>query len=933
MSDPTFSQYSYRFRDDTYGESTDNGWLAAVDTSYSGVSLDTTYRVRFVIWETNSKNGTNTRWRLEFRHVEGDNAWEPCTTTADAVRPAASSNLTEDGDATNLSAAMNNPGTGTYLTTNLGIDDTDGTTGNLTTFAKDDFHHVEFAFQIRSAVVSAGDQVDFRIVETDGDYTVTSYPATAANLVVSSTPAAQSLTAPVISGGATTVTPSMSVGAVSLTAPIVVGGATTVTPILYPGVVSLTAPVTSGAATTVTPTMEGGPTAIDAPIVSGAATVVAPSLTGGPASITAPIVVGGATVVTPTMELSGGPQSLTAPVVVGGATTVAPSMAVGAVSLTAPIVVGGATTVTPELLIPQVHWEMDEGSGTQITDLYNSIVATRVGTEKWVDGKIGSDAIHVSTASDGHYEAAIERALKPTTEFTLTLWFQSKSNPGSIATIAGVKYDAGQHAFGIFHPGTLVAIAAHVNTTSGAANTGNTAAVDLDKWYFAVLRWKSGTSVNLRVYREDGTTHGNVSGLTRTGTVLFHASDFPFVIGGNGITTSKVNDYIDDVRLYHRRLSDAEVEALIPPMMDAPIVVGGATVVTPSMSVGAVSLDAPIVVGGATVVTPSLVGGATSLDAPLVTGGATTVTPSMTGGAASLDAPLVVGGATVVTPTMSLGGSPQSLTAPVVVGGATTVTPSLVGGATSLDAPIVVGGATVVTPTMSLSGAPQSLTAPVVVGGATVVAPSLVGGATSLNAPLVVAGATVVTPSMEAGLVMTAPIVVGGATTVTPSLVGGATSLDAPIVTGGATVVTPSMTVGAVVLDAPLVVAGATVVTPSMEAGLVMTAPIVVGGASVVTPSLGAGAVALTAPIVVAGATVVTPTMTAPGAAQSLTAPLVVAGATVVQPWMLLSTEIVYTEFTVLDQCITGFVAIEEPADFTALDECEATFEALEENE
>jgi hypothetical protein len=296
VSDPTFSQYSYRFRDDTYGESTDNGWLAAVDTSYSGVSLDTTYRVRFVIWETNSKNGVNTRWRLEFRHVEGDNAWEPCTTTADAVRPAASTNLTEDGDATNLSAAMNNPGTGTYITTNLGIDDTDGTTGNLTSFTKDDFHHVEFAFQIRSAVVSGGDQVDFRIVETDGDYTVTSYPGTHANLVVDST---QTVSAPVVTANALVVAASISVGPVSIQAPIVTANASVVTASIAAGPVAIQAPVVTANALVVTAdlTQTAAAQEIDAPIVTGVASVVTPSLSVGPVAVTAPVVEANASVI------------------------------------------------------------------------------------------------------------------------------------------------------------------------------------------------------------------------------------------------------------------------------------------------------------------------------------------------------------------------------------------------------------------------------------------------------------------------------------------------------------------------------------------------------------------------------------------------------------------------------------------------------------
>ena len=114
---------------------------------------------------------------------------------------------------------------------------------------------------------------------------------------------------------------------------------------------------------------------------------------------------------------------------------------------------------------------------------------------------------------------------------------------------------------------------------------------------------------------------------------------------------------------------------------------------------------------------------------------------------------------------------------------------------------------------------------------------------------------------------------------------------------------------------------------------MAVVGPLVTAVAEVVTPTITVGPVAVQAPVVTANALVVEASIALGALAQSVQAPIVTTQAEAGQASLLLSTDIVYVEFTVLDQSLTDFIALPEPADFTALDECEAAFEALEEDE
>jgi hypothetical protein len=554
-------------------------------------------------------------------------------------------------------------------------------------------------------------------------------------------------------------------------------------------------------------------------------------------------------------------------VVTANASVVTASIAAGPVSVQAPVIEANASIVTPDLVISPLWYTMDEGTGDTIDAEYHSATGAGVGTEKWVSGRRGGSAIHVSTASDGHYEIAstLDPAIRPRFAITVAVWVQIKAAPGSIATIAGIKYDAGQHSYGFFHPGTSAGFAFQLKTTTGSSNTGNTPAADFDKWYFATYRWETGSGGSIWVFNDDGTTFSKFGSASASGEIDYHASDFPLVVGGNGITANKVNDYLDDLRIYNRYLSDAELKALIDLYMDPPIVTANALVVEASIT-QAQSIQAPIVTAEALVVTPSLSVGPVAVQAPVVTANASVVTASISAGPVAVQAPVVTANASVVTASISLDGAPQSVDAPVVTANASVVTASISVGAVAITAPVVLVQAEVVEASISAPGAPQSITAPVVLAQAEVVEASISAGPVAIDAPVISATAGVVTPSLTVGAV---------------AVVG-------PLVTAVAEVITPTITVGPVAVQAPVVTANALVVEASIALGAL---------------------------------------------AQSVQAPIVTTQAEAGQASLLLSTDIVYVEFTVLDQSLTDFIALPEPADFTALDECEAAFEALEEDE
>lgn len=130
---------------------------------------------------------------------------------------------------------------------------------------------------------------------------------------------------------------------------------------------------------------------------------------------------------------------------------------------------------------------------------------------------------------------------------TVSLWFKASDLSGSKRIFSDNCFE-----WGIYHGGTTVGAYAYTGFTGGTVATG--------KWYQATLvhdHPNGLTGTTLRLYI-DGALKGS-STWTFTAENGYN-NDVPFWIGADGCTAGTYfNGYIDDVRIYTKALTAAEV--------------------------------------------------------------------------------------------------------------------------------------------------------------------------------------------------------------------------------------------------------------------------------------------------------------------------------------------------------------------------------------
>tara|TARA_B100002019_G_scaffold274328_1_gene271166 strand:- start:2374 stop:3045 length:672 start_codon:yes stop_codon:yes gene_type:complete len=188
-------------------------------------------------------------------------------------------------------------------------------------------------------------------------------------------------------------------------------------------------------------------------------------------------------------------------------------------------------------------WKFDEGSGTVAYDSSgNGHHGNLTNGPTWTVGQIGG-ALSFDGVND---HVRIGNVLNNITDLSFSLWFK----PASIPTHHGYMVFK-QHTYAL----TLASSGGvHLNFGNGSdwgnVNLG-TSALELNKWYNVTATRESGVmkafiDINLLANKSYNTSSGsNVSALC---------------VGGNG--ANSFNGLIDDVRIYDRALSAAEVQAL-----------------------------------------------------------------------------------------------------------------------------------------------------------------------------------------------------------------------------------------------------------------------------------------------------------------------------------------------------------------------------------
>jgi hypothetical protein len=156
MPNPTLQHWRWRNDD---GDEAGATWLAAADTA-PAVALDTTYRLRFAVYQASGSKTSGYQLEYQVAHGGTITPWTTVDAASDKVRTFGTANLT-DGDPTTRQLLS---GYG-YRPFNQQIDDVNGRTANVTLTAGEGVD-IEYAFQVRSASVALGSIVRLRLIDT-----------------------------------------------------------------------------------------------------------------------------------------------------------------------------------------------------------------------------------------------------------------------------------------------------------------------------------------------------------------------------------------------------------------------------------------------------------------------------------------------------------------------------------------------------------------------------------------------------------------------------------------------------------------------------------------------------------------------------------------------------------------------------------------------
>jgi prepilin-type N-terminal cleavage/methylation domain-containing protein len=213
------------------------------------------------------------------------------------------------------------------------------------------------------------------------------------------------------------------------------------------------------------------------------------------------------------------------------------------------VVSGGNPTISalfnPAGLIG--YWPMDEGSGSSTIDVSgNGNNGTWSGTPSgsnstyYIAGKVGAYAADFNGSND--FVSVGSSTLLSPSSFTISLWV----NPKNIANSPLLILNASSSGWEILllSNGTQW----RVQNVGGSGSAGTyTIAPPLNAWSLITMTYSPGTAL----FYENG------SPASAANSVTLNTPNGPFIIG-----VSSLNGSIDDLRLYNRTLSPAEIMAL-----------------------------------------------------------------------------------------------------------------------------------------------------------------------------------------------------------------------------------------------------------------------------------------------------------------------------------------------------------------------------------
>lgn len=219
---------------------------------------------------------------------------------------------------------------------------------------------------------------------------------------------------------------------------------------------------------------------------------------------------------------------------------------------------------------PSVHWPLDEGSGTIITEVSTLAISDAFGAGmSWstdVPGPASSASLSFANGSGvGTNLDSAATGISGSSAKTLTGWIKTATTAddgifGYSPTIGGT---AGADLRLLVNAAGKLRFEANVGNFSVSANSVNDNA-----WHFVALVIPAGATTAGVSFYTDGTR--SVPASSGGSSVLNTATGGEIFLGTDGNTTRYFSGLLDDVRIFDRALTDTELDALMAAMAVAP---------------------------------------------------------------------------------------------------------------------------------------------------------------------------------------------------------------------------------------------------------------------------------------------------------------------------------------------------------------------------
>lgn len=212
---------------------------------------------------------------------------------------------------------------------------------------------------------------------------------------------------------------------------------------------------------------------------------------------------------------------------------------------------------------PVGWWKLDEGTGTATADSSDSgNNGTLVNSPAWVTGRVGPFALsftgttpYVSVTNSGNLNNLYQSGM------TVTAWIKPvNAGGGGRGRIIDFDNNAGGWFFCMYTSSTIQFLSDEFDTT--AAYRVSSSAITLNSWQHVAATWDGsafGGNIHLYVNGAAADSSTIVNGVgAQSGE-----SGIPFTIGNRTVDSARgFNGSIDDVRVYNRILSAAEIQEL-----------------------------------------------------------------------------------------------------------------------------------------------------------------------------------------------------------------------------------------------------------------------------------------------------------------------------------------------------------------------------------